>query len=76
MLCIEGPDGVKDTGQLLMIFFPGDASTPLLMSKASGVTVFKASATFSALSPPDKISGILPLRPAAKSQLDFLPVPP
>ena len=55
---------------------PGDASVPLAVSTAYGRATAIASATFSAVKPPLRISGTFERRAASSVQSNVSPVPP
>ena len=66
----------KNAASLSGSLIPGEASTPEATSTANGSTAAIPAATFSAVSPPERIAGTLRRRCAASAQSQVAPVPP
>ena len=71
-----GRRGAKNAASLSGSLIPGAASTPEATSTANGSTAAIPAATFSAVSPPDRIAGTLRRRCAARAQSHVRPEPP
>ncbi len=73
---VRASTAAKNASSFAGSLMPGEASTPDATSTPQGLTAAIPSATFSAVSPPERISGILLRRFATSFQSQVLPVPP